>query len=127
MQRKTSAPTQHVPEVDWAQHALDRARWELAAMAGRMRTLEGRLAEQEQLAEQMRRERDREKRRADRLLGSESYRLGFGLVSLAKDPLRTVPRLARAVWRRLRGRHRPASAQVPTRPPIAARRPPVHL
>ena len=49
--KTTGTPTQHVPEVDWTRHALDRARWELAAMAGRMRTLEARLAEEQQNAE----------------------------------------------------------------------------
>jgi hypothetical protein len=114
------------PEVDFTRHALDRARWELAAMAGRLRTLEGRLAEEQQNAEDARKERDRERRRADRLLGSESYRLGFSLVSLVKDPVHTVPRLARAVLRRLRDRG-PAATPVKTRPPVAAQRPPVHL
>jgi hypothetical protein len=114
------------PEVDWNRHALDRARWELAAMAGRLRTLEGRLAEEQQDAEEARKEAARERRRADRLLGSESYRLGFGLVSLVKDPMHTVPRLARAVLRRLRDR-RKVTPPVKTRPPVAAQRPPVHL
>jgi hypothetical protein len=119
-------PAHHVPEVDWTGHALDRARWELAAMAGRLRTIEGRLAEEQQNAEDMRRERDRAERRADRLLGSESYRLGFGLVSLVKDPVHTVPKLARAVLRRLRGYRSPAGRPV-TKAPVAAQRPPVHL
>ena len=117
---------QTVPEVDWNRHALDRARWELAAMAGRLRTLEGRLVEEQQNAEEARRERDRERRRADRLLGSESYRLGFGLVSLVKDPMHTVPRLARAVLRRLRDRGK-ATPPAKTKAPVAAQRPPVHL
>jgi hypothetical protein len=115
------------PEVDWNRHALDRARWELAAMAGRLRTLEDRLAEEQQNAEEARRERDRERRRADRLLGSESYRLGFGLVSLVKDPVHTVPRLTRAVLRRLRDRRRGTTPPARTRAPVAAQRPPVHL
>jgi hypothetical protein len=114
------------PDVDYTRHALDRARWELAAMAGRLRTLESRLVEEQQNAEEARRERDRERRRADRLLGSESYRLGFGLVSLVKDPVHTVPRLARAVWRRLRT-GRPVTVPVRTKAPVAAQRPPVHL
>ena len=126
----TSTPAQHVPgaeQVDWTRHALDRARWELAAMAGRLRTIESRLAEEQQNAEDMRKERDRERRRADRLLGSESYRLGFGLVSLVKDPVHTVPRLARAVLRRLRGPRSAAGTAVRPKPPVAAQRPPVHL
>jgi hypothetical protein len=119
--QKTAAP-----EADFTRHALDRARWELAAMAGRLRTIEGRLIEEQENAEEARKEAARERRRADRLLGSESYRLGFGLVSLIKDPMHTVPRLARAVLRRLRDR-RPATPPVKTRPPVAAQRPPVHL
>jgi hypothetical protein len=118
--------TAEVPEADFTRHALDRARWELAAMAGRLRTLEGRLAEEQENAEEARKEAARERRRADRLLGSESYRLGFGLVSLVKDPMHTVPRLARAVLRRLRDR-RKVTPPVKTRPPVAAQRPPVHL
>jgi hypothetical protein len=106
---------------------MERARWELAAMAGRLRTLEARIAEEQRNTEAVRKERDRERRRGDRLRDSESYRLGYGLVSLIKDPLRTVPRLSRAVLRRLRGRHPVAPSVPPGRPPVAAQRPPVHL
>ena len=134
MQKHTaSTPAQHIPEaeapeVDWTRHALDRARWELAAMAGRMRLLETQLADEQENAEAMRKERDRERRRADRLRGSESYRLGFGLVSLVKDPVHAVPRLTRAVLRRLRGlRTAMAAAAATGRAPAAAQRPPAHL
>lgn len=106
---------------------LERARWELAAMAGRLRTLEARLLEEQQNGEAMRKERDRERRRADKLRGSESYRLGYGLVSLIKDPLHTVPRLSRAVLRRMPGRRVPGKPAGPRRAPVAAQRPPVHL
>lgn len=107
--------------------APERARWELAAMAGRMRSLEARLAEEQENAESARRERDRERKRLDRLRTSESYRLGYGLVSLVKDPVHTVPRLTRAVVRRMRRRGpagRPADVR---RAPAAAQRPPAHL
>jgi hypothetical protein len=106
---------------------MERARWELAAMAGRLRSLEAKLVEEQQNAETMRKERDRERRRADRLRGSESYRLGYGLVSLIKDPVHSVPRLSRAVLRRLRRRGRNTRPPVPGRAPVAAQRPPVHL
>jgi len=107
---------------------LERARWELAALAGRLRTVEARLAEEQQNAEALRKERDRERRRADKLRGSESYRLGYGLVSLIKDPLHTVPRLSRAVLRRVPGRRPPGDRPAgPRRAPVAAQRPPVHL
>lgn len=106
--------------------SLQRARWELAAMAGRLRTLEAKLAEEQHHSEEIRKERDRERRRADRLRGSESYRLGYGLVSLIKDPVHSVPRLSRAVARRVR--RRPGSVPVqPRRTSAVARRLPVHL
>ncbi|WP_433297017.1 hypothetical protein ACQP2F_39895 [Actinoplanes sp. CA-030573] len=107
--------------------APERARWELAAMAGRMRSLEARLAEEQASAETARKERDRALRRFEKLRDSESYRLGYGLVSLVKDPLRTVPRLTRAVLRRLRGRHRAGAASGVRRAAAAAQRPPAHL
>src|SRR5882724_8950848 len=127
MQKQTrSAPTQPGPDADRIRQALDRARWELAAMAGRIRTLETQLVEARESAEAMRKERDREQRRADRLRGSESYRLGYGLVSLVKDPVHAAPRLARAVLRRLRGL-RAAAPAVAVRAQVAAQRLPAHL
>ena len=106
--------------------APERARWELAAMAGRLRSLEARLADEQATAEEMRRERDLERRRLERLRRSESYRLGYGLVSLVKDPVHTVPRIARAVLRRLRRRGGSGQADV-RRVPAAPQRPPAHL
>jgi hypothetical protein len=115
-----------VPARRLALEAPERARWELAAMAGRLRSLEAKLVEEQQNAETMRKERDRERRRLDRLRDSESYRLGVGLVSLVKDPVHSVPRLTRAVLRRMR--RRPASRPVAVRrAPAAAQRPPAHL
>jgi len=104
----------------------ERARWELAAMAGRLRSLEARLAEEQMLAELMRKERDRERRRIERLRHSESYRLGYGLVSLMKDPVHTVPRITRAVLRRMR-RGRPAGRPEAARRAAVITRPPAHL
>jgi hypothetical protein len=115
-----------MPDRPMGLDAPERARWELAAMAGRMRTLEARLAEEQASAEAARKELDRERRRLERLRHSESYRLGFGLVSLVKDPVHTVPRVSRAVLRRLRGRRRSA-AQDARQAPSAAQRPPAHL
>ena len=104
----------------------ERARWELAAMAGRLRSLEARLVEEQQHSEVMRKERDSERRRLERLRHSESYRIGYGLVSLVKDPMHTVPRLTRAVLRRMR--RRPAGRAIAVRrAPVAAQRPPAHL
>jgi hypothetical protein len=108
--------------------SLERARWELAAMAGRLRTLEARLVEEQENTESMRKERDRERRRVDKLRGSESYKLGYGLVSLIKDPVHSVPRLSRAVLRRVRSRSRAGATPVAVRrAPVAPQRPPVHL
>ncbi len=107
--------------------APERARWELAAMAGRMRSLEARLAEEQQTAETFRKERDRERRKLERLRDSESYRLGYGLVSLVKDPVHTVPRLTRAVLRRIRVKRPVAGPVEPRRAPVASQRPPAHL
>ena len=115
-----------VPDRRMALDAPERARWELAAMAGRMRSLEARLVDEQRNAEAARKELDRERRRLDRLRHSESYRLGYGLVSLVKDPVHTVPRLGRAILRRLRGRRKDHSAAV-RRVPSAAQRPPAHL
>jgi hypothetical protein len=107
--------------------APERARWELAAMAGRMRSLEARLAEEQESAETARKERDRERKRLERLRQSESYRLGLGLVSLVKDPVHTVPRLTRAVVRRMRRRRPGGRPSEVRRAPAAAQRPPAHL
>jgi hypothetical protein len=116
-----------IPARRVALGAPERARWELAAMAGRLRSLEARLVEEQAGAEAMRRERDRERRRFERLRDSESYRLGYGLVSLVKDPVHSVPRLSRTVLRRLRGRRPSARPMEVRRAPVAAQRPPAHL
>jgi hypothetical protein len=105
---------------------MERARWELAAMAGRLRTLEAQLVEERQLGESLRRERDKERRRYERLRASESYRLGSSLVALVKNPFHAVPRLGRAVLRRLRG-YRPAPPAPVSKAPTAPLGTPVHL
>ena len=114
-----------VPARRVALDASERARWELAAMAGRLRSLEAQLVEEQENADAMRKQRDRERHRLDRLRHSESYRLGYGLVSLVKNPVRTVPRITRAVLRRMRG-GRPAPRLEPIRRTVVVR-PPAHL
>jgi hypothetical protein len=104
---------------------MERARWELAAMAGRLRTMEARLVSEHELGESLRKERDKERRRYERLRASESYRLGSGLVALVKNPFRAVPRIGRAVLRRLRG-YRPAPGR-PASSPAPPLGTPVHL
>ncbi|GID25754.1 hypothetical protein [Paractinoplanes brasiliensis] len=119
--RPASAPE----PLDTAQ----RARWELAAMAGRLRMLEARLVEERHRGDELRRERDRERRRAERLRRSESYRIGSGLLALLKNPVVAAPRLTRSVLRRLRrpGRTIPLPLEPAGVPAVAAPRPPVHL
>jgi hypothetical protein len=48
-----------VPSVREPLDAMERARWELSAMAGRLRTVESRLADERRRNEQLRKERDR--------------------------------------------------------------------
>ena len=47
--------------------AMQRARWELSAMAGRLRSLEAKLVDERRRSDELRKERDRARRRADRL------------------------------------------------------------
>ncbi len=84
---------------------IDRARWKLAAMAHRLRALEAQLATEREHTDSMRKERDQESRRYERLHASKSYRLGCALVSLVENPIQAFPRLSRAALRRLRGHH----------------------
>ncbi|HET6481273.1 MAG TPA: hypothetical protein VFG35_14720 [Actinoplanes sp.] len=57
--------------------ARQRARWELAAMAGRLRSLEATLADERRRSDELRRERDRARRRADglRLVRDTAYEM----------------------------------------------------
>jgi len=113
--------------------ALERARWELAAMAGRLRTLDRELADSLRLREQLTRELARERDGARALRQSDTYRLGKATVSLVRHPVKSVPRLAGAVLRRLRRgalRSGRARAAADTRRPAATAAPqrlPVHL
>ncbi|XVU24324.1 hypothetical protein ACQPZJ_45040 [Actinoplanes sp. CA-054009] len=114
LSRAPESPRGHLQERSLALSGrpldgMERARWELAAMAGRLRSLEARLVEERRLAETYRKERDRARKRADRL--------AFGPVSW------------RAMLGRWRGRNR-AGARPPASPgyaPVATARPPVHL
>ncbi|WP_127497293.1 hypothetical protein [Actinoplanes solisilvae] len=78
--------------------AMQRARWELSAMAGRLRSLEAKLVDERRRSDELRKERDRERRRANRL------------------------RAVRAVLRRLRPAHHPV---IPVQTAPSGR--PVHL
>jgi len=112
--------------------ALERARWELAAMAGRLRSLDRELADGRRERAQLSRELARERDEARALRQSDTYRLGKATVSLARHPVKSVPRLTRALLRRLRhGRLRAVRARPaaePRRPTAAApQRLPVHV
>jgi hypothetical protein len=113
--------------------SLERARWELAAMAGRLRTLDRELTVTRRQNVLLTRELARERQHARALRQSDTYRLGKAAVELVRHPLSTAPRLARAVLRRLkRGelRSRRTNTAVATRrpaAPTAPQRPPVHL
>ncbi|GGK89665.1 hypothetical protein [Mangrovihabitans endophyticus] len=82
---------------------LERARWELAAVAGRLRTVEEDLSDWQQRHDDLDRRLLREQKRAQRIRQSRSYRLGQAMVSLVRNPVRASPRLAGAVLRRARG------------------------
>lgn len=97
------------PELD---RALERARWELAALTGRLRTVEAERDDWRNRHEDAARDRDRQRELVHALRRSGSYRVGRALASLARDPVRTPPQLVGQAVRRLRHR-----------PPIALREP----
>ncbi|GIF02941.1 hypothetical protein [Actinoplanes siamensis] len=107
---------------------LEKLRWEIAALAGRLRSAQLERDSWRARCERLTEQRDREREKARKLRGSGSYRLGRAIVSLARDPFRTSPRLVRGLARRLR----PRAGGVPAVPgqssstPSAKRRP-AHL
>jgi hypothetical protein len=109
--------------------ALERARWELAALTGRLRVAEAERDRWQRRYEGMAEERDRERAQLRSLQRSESYRLGRAVVSFVKNPVRTSPRLVRGVLRRLRGGSgtRPVKAGRAASRRNATHRLPVHL
>jgi hypothetical protein len=115
------------------QGALERARWELAAMAGRLRTLDRELAETHEEHALLLRELAREREHNRRLRQSDTYRLGKAAVALVRNPIKAVPRLSRAVLRRLRrGKFRSRRTAAASQPRLgdaaaARKRHPVHL
>jgi hypothetical protein len=87
--------------------ALERARWELAALTGRLRTVEAERDDWRTRYDAAARDRDRQRDVVRALQRSGSYRMGRALASLARDPVRTPPQLVGQAVRRLR--HRPAA------------------
>ena len=71
----------------------DRLRWELAALAGRLRTCEAERDHWRARHEEAARDRDRQRDAVRALRGSRAYRLGRTLVSLAgRRPAAAAPR-----------------------------------
>jgi hypothetical protein len=89
--------------------ALERARWELAALTGRLRTVEAERDDWRSRHDDAARDRDRQRDLVRALQRSNSYRAGRALAALARDPVRTPPQLVGRAVRRLR--HRPSAAQ----------------
>ena len=97
------------PERD---RALERARWELAALAGRLRTVEAERDDWRLRHADAARDRDRQRDLVRALQRSGSYRVGRALAALARDPVRTPPQLMGRAVRRLRG-HAPRPMREP--------------
>ncbi len=104
---------------------LEKLHWEIAALTGRMRSVELERDSWRARCDRLTEQRDQEREKARNLRGSGSYRLGKALVSFARDPFRTSPRLVRGLARRLR----PGAGETPVVPKQmpAARRQPAHL
>jgi hypothetical protein len=105
--------------------ALERARWEVAALVGRLRTVEAERDDWRTRHADAARDRDRQRDLVRALQRSGSYRVGRALTALARDPVRIPPQLVGRAVRRLRG-------QVPRTPagPGARRTPepvPAHV
>jgi hypothetical protein len=84
--------------------ALERARWELAALTGRLRTVEAERDDWRTRHDDAARDRDRQRDLVRALQRSGSYRVGRAIVSLARNPVRTPPHLVGQAVRRLRYR-----------------------
>jgi hypothetical protein len=84
------------------ERALERARWELAALTGRLRTVEAERDVWRDRHDDAVRGRDRQRDLVRALRHSRSYRVGRALAQLARDPLRTPPQLLGHAVRRLR-------------------------
>jgi hypothetical protein len=84
-----------MPEPHAGDRTLERARWEVAALAGRLRTLEADRDAWRARHDEVARERDRNEELVRALRRSRSYRVGRALVSLARPSARVVRRLSR--------------------------------
>jgi hypothetical protein len=82
-----------VPDSPGPDRTLERARWELATLAGRLRTLEAERDDWRARHEEAARDRDRHSAVVRALRRSRSYRVGSALVALARPSARAVRRL----------------------------------
>lgn len=92
-------------------------RWELATLAGRLRTLE---AERDDLLArhgETTRDRDLHRDQVRQLRRSRSYRVGSAIISLARPPVRVLARVP--IVSGLRRRPATPARQRPERPPTA--------
>lgn len=101
------------PERD---RALERARWELAALAGRLRAVEAERDDWRIRHADAAWDRDRQRDLVCALQRSGAYRVGRALTALARDPVRTPQRVGRAI-QRLRGQPRRQLREPATRRP----------
>jgi hypothetical protein len=99
------------PERD---RALERARWELAALTGRLRTVEAERDNWRDRHNHASRDRDRQRDLVRALQRSGSYRVGRTIAALARNPVRAPPLLVGQAVRRLRYRA-PVSLSEPRR------------
>ncbi|MEV6298631.1 hypothetical protein AB0M02_04415 [Actinoplanes sp. NPDC051861] len=95
----------------------------LQALVVRLRTVEQQRDAWRTRCEGLARERDQERKAVRRLRASGSYRLGRTLITFARDPLRSSPRLVRRLFGRMRGR----GPKAPRKTRVVAAAPPTHL
>jgi hypothetical protein len=98
-----------LPDPRIEDRTLERTRWEVAALAGRLRTLEAERDDWRARHDEAARERDRHRDLIRAVRRSRSYRVGTALVSLGRPSARVV--------RRLRGRTVTAARPRGDKPP----------
>jgi hypothetical protein len=105
-------PDTELPETVVPDRTLERARWELATLAGRLRTLETERDDWRARHDEAVRDRDRHHDAVRELCRSRAYRLGSTLVELAGPAMRAV--------RRFRARPPAPRTARPDQPPVTA-------
>ena len=104
-----------MPESQTGDRTLERARWELAALAGRLRTLEADRDAWRARHDEAVRERDRSQDLVHTLQRSRPYRVGRALLSLARPSGRVMSRLRRGAVPAARPRSdKPPAGRAPT-------------